>query len=112
MTTPAARPTPALLPTLDELARNVSKANALVQEAKAALSVAKLDRDKCVREMRAAVASAIGRGPSSNRRRLTNEQVIDIRAANERGADIARRYGICEALVSNIRNGKAYVNVK
>ena len=40
--------------------------------------------------------------------KLTSEQAAEIRASTERGVDLARRYGVSQNIICNIRAGRYY----
>ena len=45
---------------------------------------------------------------SGSKRKLSNEQVAFIRTTKNSGADCARKFGVSQSLISEIRSGKAY----
>lgn len=57
----------------------------------------------------AAKAPRIGqRGEACYRAVLTDQDVRDIRASNERGKDLAERYGVSRATITDIRKGRSW----
>lgn len=44
-------------------------------------------------------------------RKLTDEQVLAIRASEARGADLAREYGVDRSAITNIRKRKRWTNI-
>lgn len=49
------------------------------------------------------------RGANSSRAKLSKEQVDIIRSSTQKGADLARRFGVAPGIVSNVRTGRTYV---
>lgn len=43
--------------------------------------------------------------------RLTDDQIAEIRASNEKGDYLASRYGVCHQTISKIRAGKLYSRI-
>lgn len=64
------------------------------------------ERDKTLRERR-----RDNQGERNGQARLTAEQVVAIRASNERNRVIAARFGIAQSTVSNIRARRCWVHV-
>lgn len=56
------------------------------------------------------IRSAINKAAARGRRVLTDEQIAEIRHSNERGIDLAKRYGVSEKAISRARRS-AYVRV-
>lgn len=53
-----------------------------------------------------------GKGEKSHKAKLTNEQVIEIRAANGTHREIGARFGIAHTVVTQIKNRKAWGHVQ
>ncbi len=45
------------------------------------------------------------------RRKLTDEDVREIRASSARQTDLAARYGVSQAFISNVQRGKTYKDI-
>lgn len=51
------------------------------------------------------------RGERSSNSKLTAEIVLSIRASNERGCDLAKRYGVSQATISLVRHRKVWGHI-
>jgi len=61
-------------------------------------------RDKCLKGRQA-------KGASHGRSKLTEQDVIDIRASNDKQVTLAERYGVSQQLISFIQNYKIWTHL-
>ena len=50
-------------------------------------------------------------GESNSVAKLTNEQVIEIYNSKEKGTHLAKKYGVSNATISSIKNGKRWPEI-